>query len=355
MTGSITLDVVIGLVFIYTLYSLLTTTVVEFISTFAQFRARNLVKGIERMLDDDKQSILSKKFYDTPLIKYMGKGSRFSINKPSYIPARNFSKAILHILKNDETNGEITIETIKESVETLKVPGTDLLFKDTETGKLIVEFLNESENKLENFKQSLEDWFNDTMDRVGGWYKRKITIITLIVGMLVATLFNVDTIKIAQNLANDPKIREQFIQMAGDLSRDSIMIASAYDSELATKLKSDSVLIEKYKDNPKALNELIADSVGKEIDKGQKVLMDRMDSLNVYSQKSLDVLTAKRIKGKGFIFDSWMNLWGCLITAIALSLGAPFWFDLLSKLMKIRGSISKPTQTSKKVEGKIKS
>jgi len=46
MTGSIALDVVIGLVFIYTLYSLLTTTVVEFIATFTQFRARNLVKGV---------------------------------------------------------------------------------------------------------------------------------------------------------------------------------------------------------------------------------------------------------------------------------------------------------------------
>ena len=37
--------------------------------------------------------------------------------------------------------------------------------------------------------------------------------------------------------------------------------------------------------------------------------------------------------------------WGFLLTAIAISLGAPFWFDLLNKLMQIRGSVREPTQT----------
>jgi len=348
MTGSIALDVVIGLVFIYTLYSLLTTTLVEFFATLTQLRARNLVKGIERMLDDDQQPLLSKMFYDTPLIKYMGKGSWFSIKKPSYIHARNFSKAIVHILKSKESRGETTYGMIKESVETLKVPNSDKLFKETETGKLLVEFLNESENNLEKFKELLEDWFNDTMDRVGGWYKRKITIITLIIGLIVATLFNIDTFKIAENLAKDPKIREQFVQMAGELSRDSSLIVSAYNKDLAKSLKTDSVLLKRFKGDVKAFNNFIDDSVGKEVAKGQKILMNRMDSLYTYTKKSEDILTSSRIKGKGFIFDSWMNFWGCLVTAIALSLGAPFWFDLLSKLMKIRGSISQPATPNTK-------
>lgn len=346
MTGSIALDVVIGLVFIYTLYSLLTTTVVEFIATFTQFRARNLVKGVERMLDDDKLPVLSKQFYDTPLIKYMAKGSRFAFKKPSYIHARNFSKAVIHILKNEDSNGETTYEMIRESVETLKVPNSDKLFKDTETGKLIIEFLNESENKLENFKKSLEDWFNDTMDRVGGWYKRKITLITFFVGLVIASIFNVDTFQVAVSLSKDPKLREQYLQMAGSLVKDSTLIASAYDQGLADRLKTDTVLIKRFAGDTNAFNNFIADSVGKEVLRGQKILMDRMESLEAYTQETQDVLTSKRVKGKGFIYDSWMNLWGCLVTAIAVSLGAPFWFDLLSKLMKIRSAISKPDQTS---------
>ena len=41
------------------------------------------------------------------------------------------------------------------------------------------------------------------------------------------------------------------------------------------------------------------------------------------------------------------NFWGYLITALAISLGAPFWFDLLSKLIRIRTSIQNtPKNTS---------
>jgi hypothetical protein len=75
--------------------------------------------------------------------------------------------------------------------------------------------------------------------------------------------------------------------------------------------------------------------------------MDRMESLEAYTQETQDVLTAKRVKGKGFIFDSWKNLWGCLVTAIAISLGAPFWFDLLGKLMRIKGGVTKSEEEKK--------
>lgn len=387
MTGSIALDVVIGLVFIYTLYSLLTTTIVELIATYCQLRARNLVKGIERMLDDDNHPLLSQKFYDTPLIKYMSKGSWFfskrpfssqkfqgnrfikfirnsswfSLRKPSYIHARNFSKAVIYVLKNDESNSETTLGMIRKSVETLKLPkpvellkGTtddadkDILLKDTETGKLLIEFLNESDNKIEKFKELLENWFNDTMDRVGGWYKRYINMITFFVGLVIATLFNVDTFQVAASLSKDPKLREQYLVMAGNLVKDSALIATAYDTKLAEKLKADTLLAKRFAGNTKALNNFIADSVGKEVAKGQKILIDRMDSLEAYSQKTQDVLTAKRKNGKVYFYDSWLNFWGCLITAIALSLGSPFWFDLLSKMMKLRGSVAKPEEKKKK-------
>lgn len=348
MTGSIALDVVIGLVFIYTLYSLLTTTIVELIATYGQLRARNLVKGIERMLDnDDKESLLSEKFYDTPLIKYLSKGSRFSLKKPSYIQARNFSKALIYVLKNEEANGETTIEMVRQSIENFKDPKSGKLLKDTETGKLLIEFLNESENKLEKFKALLETWFNDTMERVAGWYKRRITLITFFVGLFIATVFNVDTFQIAVSLSKDPKLREQYLQMAGNMVKDSTLMASAYDKGLADRLKTDTLLAQKFAGNTEALNNFIADSVGKEVLKGQKVLMDRMESLEEYTQETQDILTAKRVKGKGFIFDSWKNLWGCLVTAIAISLGAPFWFDLLGKLMRIKGGVTKSEEEKK--------
>ncbi len=40
------------------------------------------------------------------------------------------------------------------------------------------------------------------------------------------------------------------------------------------------------------------------------------------------------------------HFWGYLITALAISLGAPFWFDLLNKLMQLRTSIKQPTDST---------
>ena len=38
----------------------------------------------------------------------------------------------------------------------------------------------------------------------------------------------------------------------------------------------------------------------------------------------------------------YINILGWLITALAVSLGAPFWFDLLNRLVKLRGTGTKP-------------
>ncbi|RPH29746.1 MAG: hypothetical protein EHM93_16910 [Bacteroidales bacterium] len=333
MTGSIALDVVIGLVFIYTLYSLLTTTIVELIATLFQFRARNLVKGIERMLDDNGKAILSQKFYDTPLIKYMASGLGRIYNKPSYIQARNFSKALIQVLKDEVDGGDKPSDKIRAALEK---------YKDTQTGKFLLNLLDEADNDLQKFTASLETWFDDTQERVAGWYKRKILFVTFLVGLVVAILFNIDTIQIAGNLSKDPKVREQYVKMAGQLASDTTLMKNAYDKGLAKKLENDSAFkANKHIKTAQELKEQVADSVGKAVLEGQKVLIGRMDTLYAYIEKSDVVLTAKRPTWKFSSRNSWMNLLGCLLTAIALSLGAPFWFDLLNKLVKLRGSIAK--------------
>jgi len=335
MIGSVALDVVIGLVFIYTLYSLLTTTIVELIASYLQLRARNLVRGIERMLDDDDVTIFSKKFYKSPLIKYMGSGLWNIFNKPSYIQARNFSQAVFHVLKEEAEKGTNTLEKIKETLEK---------YKDTQTGNFLLEQLDEAGGDLEKFKSSLEAWFNDTMERVAGWYKRKITVVTFIVGLTIATIFNVDTFQIVEKISKDEKVRDKYIQLATQLQTNSEFLKPAFNPALPNSLRIDPALIRKFGNDTAAFKAFIADSVGKEITRSQRVLQQRIDTLYAYTQKTDNILSFKRKDCRCFIFDSLMNFWGCLITAIALSLGAPFWFDLLSKLMKVRGTIIKPSE-----------
>jgi hypothetical protein len=62
MFNSVALDVVIGLIFIYLLYSLLATVISEMIASVLGLRARNLKVAINRMLNDEKVQGLMKRF-----------------------------------------------------------------------------------------------------------------------------------------------------------------------------------------------------------------------------------------------------------------------------------------------------
>jgi hypothetical protein len=53
MFDNVAFNVVIGLVFIYLLYSLLATIVIEIIATKIGLRARNLKEAVDRMLSDE--------------------------------------------------------------------------------------------------------------------------------------------------------------------------------------------------------------------------------------------------------------------------------------------------------------
>lgn len=118
------LDVVIGLVFIYLLYSLLGTIVVEIITTNTGFRGWLLQKAIERMSDDgatsqkvdtdpgkkkiktqraDKDPLkASSAFFAHPLIKYLRADTIFVKKKPSHIDPETFTKVLIDLLRGPE-------------------------------------------------------------------------------------------------------------------------------------------------------------------------------------------------------------------------------------------------------------
>src|SRR5437868_8962749 len=128
MFNNIALDVVLGLIFIFLLYSLLATIVQELIAHIFDLRARMLVKALRNMLEDRKENngnrvsrllshvsdnidhvncplpgnTLSRAFYKHPSIKYLAQISFRS--KPSYISSSNFSATLIRILRGEGFN-----------------------------------------------------------------------------------------------------------------------------------------------------------------------------------------------------------------------------------------------------------
>jgi hypothetical protein len=63
--------------------------------------------------------------------------------------------------------------------------------------------VDQSNHNIETFIKSIENWFNGTMDRVSGWYKRKIQIFVWGIGLVLAVMFNADTFNIYGTLSSN--------------------------------------------------------------------------------------------------------------------------------------------------------
>jgi hypothetical protein len=374
MFGSVVLDVTIGLVFIYLLYSLLATIINEIIATNIGMRARFLRKGIERMLNDeyiekykDALTFLDKvrmffrnarrsirgffmletndfkksfaaKFYDHPAIYYMAENKWHS--KPSYMDAQNFSDVLLNILSKNVGNPANNMLVIRKALQenNFELNGKHLQL-DTETRDELLSKLAIADFDFVKFKASLETWFEQTMERASGWYKRKVQLMLFVIGFFIAAAFNVNTFKIVDVLSKDKDARMQLVNLAMATSKtDSIQNIIAITKD-TTELTNDSILRQAYKtlltDQAEVANILGA---GWNFDIMRKKVKDANGNVTLQRYNTWDKI--KYITWRSF--NPIKNFWGFLVTAIALSLGAPFWFDLLNKLKAIKGAGVKP-------------
>ncbi|HET6253322.1 MAG TPA: hypothetical protein VFE32_04585 [Puia sp.] len=478
MFNNVALDVVIGLVLVFLLYGLLVTILTEMVASWLGFRQRMLRLCIERMLNDnyyDHGAGTSKKiwhaikrffliefgdfkfsvagrFYAEPSIKYLAKGEKatkfsFTNSKPSYIDPDTFALTLIHMMR-DKGRGDTDMDKIRYCLT------YNTLHFQRETIRGIRAMFDDSSDNINFFADKLKSWFNESMQRNTGWYKRMMRIMSFVLGLGLALTFNIDSIRIAQLLSRDKEARGQLVNLAVGVAHDTLL-ANSYgnpdappdrrsaivDSSLAhvsqdislanfvlglgwgldrlgnkvadtvrvsaspatyhslydLRIGADSVesyrrglrrtqskfrAADRYFRLQQSLN-LKPDSVkGKEVlrltdsvDRYLLLLFD--DSLRSYEAivSRVDTLTGKDYFRVGpiqsiiqptdsliiingltpysnwhkirywwhSVFGSgWLRLLGLLLTAIALSLGAPFWFDMLAKIVAIRGSGTSP-------------
>jgi len=326
MFNSTVLEVIIALIFIYLLYSLLATIIQEIISTYLGLRSEMLKKGITRMLGDEIDDMtLTDSFYNHPLIKFLGE--KKSHNKPAYLNSRNFSKVIIDLLRGENVQPEQSYASIIEQSlntgKTLWGGGSDI---SPQTLSYLKSLWVDAQGDVKEFANLLEQWFDETMERASGWFKKKTQFILFFIGLTLAVIFNIDTISIVGKLSKDPKLATQLADNA-------------------------SVYIQ---NNKEILNQhlVLQDST-----ENKEVYKDQLDSIITRSNKLINTANdlvqgsindSNKLLGLGWSNDPndfcwWRNILGWIITALAISLGAPFWFDLLNKFMKLRGSVASPT------------
>jgi hypothetical protein len=388
MLDNVALNVVIGLVFIYLLYSLFATVLSEIIATKLGLRARNLKEGIDRMLNDDKstddgfwkrlwdslrlmknpKNDRIEKFYSNPEIKYLGSSGIFK--NPSSFKAVTFSRTLLYELTGgDLPDMNLIRQELLHCIDPGNNPRNPALEKshpdifsrvsalDNQSAQFVLSLFNDSYGDLVKFKLNVEAWFDRTMEQTTEWYKRKIQVVLLVLGFMMAWFFNADTFTIISKLSTDKDARDKIVTLAVAYSKNSPAPADPNFSLSVSKLDSLNNVKKKLEQDIVNANTILGlggwapDLVRVTIDDKtkEKIYTPQIDyvSLSAVHQKETHIIEFTRCEKWAYFFRLFPHhFFGFLITAIAISLGAPFWYDLLNKLMSLRTSQKQDTNST---------
>jgi hypothetical protein len=295
------LEVALGLAFVFFLLSLIVSAGTEAIAWAAKWRARTLVKGVKGLLGDDE---VSEEVLCHPLVQ-SDVTTPVEKRRPSYVSPRNFSGAMLEILdrKGSAAAGsEPRIKRVKKGIETVDASSPAL-------GTQLKALYDDLEGKDgATFRKSLEHWFDDGMDRVSGWYKRWSQAVAIVIALAVAIGLNVDAVRVAERLGEEPAVRQSVVTQAQAAVEEPGKPANGQ-----AKQGGEPTPIEAGEEAEHAYGKLAA----LELPILWSGANDHVD---------LEVVV------------------GWLITAIAISLGAPFWFDALGKLAHLKTTGKKPEE-----------
>ena len=257
----------------------------ESIAGVINSRGKTLEKGILSLLHDPD---LKKKFYDHPLIQGVQQDANGRL--PSYIASNKFALALMDILTGPNAsanNADALCEGVDEAAKTA-----------------LTAVLQNPQFKTD--QERLEAWYEQSMNRVTGWYKRTSQIRIYVLAAAVTLFMNADSLKILKTLWNNPTMSAVLVEDA------------------KARLQKPSAVPEN-------------------------------DAITTQEKQLLGQVTGwqgdwytdwPHPKGAGFW--SWIayllkeRFGGWLITILAVSLGAPFWFDTLSRFMNVRSAGNPP-------------
>ena len=328
------LDVAVGLALIYLVFSMLLSTVVEGVAGVLRLRARALENAIVRLIADpgrQKKIVhyfvgifgaektaqrsargrapppaplvpgavphhdpanLAQEVYEHPLVA--GTGGK---DRPSYLQAANFSTALLSVLRGLQTGS--LFSDVERAVAVLP---------PSSVRTALVACVQESQGDWNRLRRNVEGWYNGAMDHLSGDYKRFIQLVTFTLGLVLAAVMNVNSIDLAQRMWVEKDLRQILVGRAAvEVDRNP------------------------YSVKPDELQKETVERMARDID-------NRVTAAH-QALRNIVPLSAPRPANLNQYFGA---ITGWVLTAFAAMLGAPFWFELLQKLVNLRSTGPKP-------------
>ncbi|ASS49006.1 MAG: hypothetical protein A3D31_05270 [Candidatus Fluviicola riflensis] len=395
--------ILISLVFIYAVLSILVSIIVEWLNYLTKERAKHLKNSIYNLLGDKADVEMGEKFYNHIMIN----GLQSLRNRlPAYISSGMFSEAFIDIIAQQSQKDKAAkgVDENQKPVKQMMVRFEEgvAAMEPGEFKELLQSFIDKSGQDYAQLKAQLENWYNDYMERVSGGYKLNQRKKLLYVGFLVAIALNVDSIHLLKVLSLDDNLKNKIVAQADQTvdayKKDSLNNLAAKSQEVAdvnynllsavTTTENSKSMIASAK-SPLKYNDLdglirlndslathrfiVKDSVSRTTVQQLDSVMNLLSQLNVpigWSKNSapLSWFRSKKTPGVRTIIanhppgivryiegrnatgggGNWLQyLIGIVISGLSLSFGAPFWFDMLVKLVNVRRAGKVPEVTKK--------
>lgn len=320
----------------------------EFLSRFFGMRARSLRKWIKLAFADgtrdsgrkpDEPQSTSKSFFSHALVAPMHFGPK---KYPSYVDAKTFATVLIDMASEETLNPEATVETLTNDIESGPLPQG--------LRKVLVAQL-ESVGKLDELNDAIAAWFDSSMNRVSGWYKRHMQILTLVLGAIVALLLGADSLSIASTFWQNQSVRSSTAAQVEQYLQDHPSAPSS-GSEASTGNSPGTTTADAQSRIEALLTQLQATALPLFWQDAQQC---QVFGTVVFgkSERKNDTQQASSAPCSGIPRSSLLLfILGLVVTTVAVSFGARFWFDLLTKLVNIRMSGGASTSVTEPAKAK---
>ena len=271
MFGSTVLEVAVGLTFCYASVALIVSTLQEALAAALRMRPRCLLEGVKSMLNDPNLTALAGAVYAHALVNpHARPGPVDPVSakaKPAYIAPAHFAVALIDAL-----------QSIPGDYAQL---GRDIdAMADPQLKRALQGIYQRAGGDMQAFELAVSGWFDTAMERVSASYKKRAMMISLLLSLLLAVLFNIDSIHLFRSLWQHPALAAQIT--AAPASVDARSMQALWSLPIG------------WQSFPPRFNDAFA-----------------------------------------------LNVAGWLLTASTAMFGAPFWFNLMKKTVEVRG-IAKP-------------
>ena len=334
------LTVVLGLVLVLGLLSLLASTMMEWLENLMKLKSKNLRSGLHALLaNTDVTQRVYKDFIHHPRFRQLAENPADKRSFPSEIPPADFQAILCDLLGQYYGAPIRTAEDLHLAINLL--PDVDL--KNT-----LMSLYREVDGQPPAFREKLESWFDHLLDIYEARYSRRARRFLFALGLLIAILFNADALQIFKALQSNPEKTRQVLSLVSRYEPEALPAPAAEPFTPPAQEVQPFVPPGSEPGNPPEASgpqpfQAPTDTkppatarpalpAGPRQALVQRLLDNEVNNADSplglgWSNQQLQALDTR-----AWLFK--LSGWG--LTALAISFGASFWFDMLRRVLSRR-------------------